>query len=185
MARQDQIRWDNRYLSPRWEDARSPHPLLCQYASPLPGGLALDIACGLGHNSLWLAQLGYQVLGVDISRIALARAKADAFSNDLGARILFVQADLDAFPLREAHFDLICVFRFLDRSLFPVMRSTLKPGGQLIYATLNWRWSQTHPETDARYLLLPGEFIRSFTGYSIQHHDETGNISQLVARKPA
>ena len=45
---------------------------------PIPSCKALDIGCGTGDNSIWLAQNGFQVIGTDTSNIALEKAKEKA-----------------------------------------------------------------------------------------------------------
>ncbi len=185
MSQDDRARWDDRYRSPKWDSEHAPFPVLLAHASPTEGSLALDLACGLGHNALWLAGHGCRVLGVDISRVALGRALAAARQQGLAGRVLFVEADLDRFALLPGRFDLVIVIRFLSRRLFPAIQAALKPGGQLIYATLNWRWLESHPDTDPRYLLEPGELRRAFGELDIVTFSEEGDLSWLVARRPA
>jgi SAM-dependent methyltransferase len=45
---------------------------------PVPSCKALDIGCGTGDNSIWLAQNGFEVIGTDVSDIALDKAKEKA-----------------------------------------------------------------------------------------------------------
>jgi 2-polyprenyl-3-methyl-5-hydroxy-6-metoxy-1,4-benzoquinol methylase len=76
------------------------HPLaksLCDVVegngSPaLPAGTALDIGCGTGDNSIYLAQHGWQVTGVDYVAKAVAKARAKAAANKVAAN--FVEADV-------------------------------------------------------------------------------------------
>ncbi|HEC22062.1 MAG TPA: class I SAM-dependent methyltransferase [Chloroflexi bacterium] len=183
MTQQDQERWNERYRSPRWKGGPLPHSLLSEYAGLLTGGLALDLACGLGQNALWLAEHGYRVIAVDISRVALRRGLKAARRQGLADRVLFVQADLDHFRPPAESCDLICVFRFLNRGLFPAIRAALRPGGVLIYATLNWRRAQTHPDVPREYLLRPGELGRAFGEMEIIAQGENGETSHLIARR--
>ena len=185
MSRTDRQRWDERYEEEKWKGAREPYPLLTRHVPPGAGGLALDVACGLGHNLLWLAGQGYRGIGVDVSRVALEQALGQARAAGLADRVLFVQADLDRFRLPPGSFDLVVVIRFLDRELFPALEAALRPGGLLVYATLNWRRAETHPEVAPEYLMGPGELHEAFTGLRVTHYDEAGDHSELVARKPA
>lgn len=59
-------------------DAGVPEPMLIQVveSGALPRGRALDVGCGTGTNAIWLAQHGYDVLGVDIAPLALEKARA-------------------------------------------------------------------------------------------------------------
>lgn len=184
MSHDERMRWDDRYRSDdRWRAEHAPFPWLVEHTPSTPDGLALDMACGLGHNALWLAGQGYRVLGVDISLVALRRGLRAARSQYLDGRVLFAQVDMDHFRPPQAGFDLICVIRFLSRDLFPAIISALKPGGLLLYATLNWRYADFSPETPSVYLLSPGELEQAFAALEIAEACERGDMSFLAARK--
>lgn len=183
MSRGDRRKWDA-----RWKEMEEPAPpdaLLREAEGLLSGGVALDLACGRGQNALWLAAHGYRVLGVDGSRVALTSAREEAVRRSLGRRVLFVQADLDVWRPPPDAFDLVAVFRFLDRSLFPHLRAALRPGGLLFYATrhrgvLRWR-----PDATEEFLLRKGELPSHFPGWEIVRHEEGPQNARLVARKPS
>jgi len=59
---------------------------------PLPAGSALDLGCGTGDSSIYLAQHGWKVTGVDFVPKALVKARAKAGA--AGLSINFVQADV-------------------------------------------------------------------------------------------
>jgi len=62
-----------------WEINRPDHNLIDFVTSlPLPPGPAIDLGCGTGDNSVWLAKQGFQVTGCDLSDIALAKAQVKA-----------------------------------------------------------------------------------------------------------
>ena len=68
-------------------------------AADLPPGRALDLGCGEGADSVWLAERGWNVVAVDISETALGRAREAASSRGVSDRIEFVALDLsDGFP---------------------------------------------------------------------------------------
>ncbi len=182
MSRDDRQKWDARWAE--MEEPAPPDALLQEAEELLSGGLALDLACGRGQNALWLAAHGYRVLGVDGSRVALSSAREEAVRRGLGRRVLFVQADLDVWRPLPATYDLVAVFRFLDRSLFPHLRAALRPRGLLFYATrhrgvLRWR-----PDATQEFLLRRGELPSHFPGWEIVRHQEGPKNARLVARKP-
>jgi SAM-dependent methyltransferase len=57
---------------------------------PIPGCKALDIGCGTGDNSIWLARNGFQVIGTDTSEIALEKAKEKASKADVTCDFVLV-----------------------------------------------------------------------------------------------
>src|SRR5262245_15566625 len=59
-------------------DSGVPEPMLIQLveSGALPNGRALDVGCGTGTNGIWLAQHGYEVLGVDVAPLAIEKARA-------------------------------------------------------------------------------------------------------------
>jgi ubiquinone/menaquinone biosynthesis C-methylase UbiE len=59
---------------------------------PLPAGSALDLGCGTGDSSIYLAQHGWKVTGVDFVPKALDKARAKAGA--AGLSVNFVQADV-------------------------------------------------------------------------------------------
>jgi tellurite methyltransferase len=161
--------WDARYRDSY--QARSPSALLRRWLDRLPPGRALDVACGSGRNTLLLAEHGWRPIGIDISPVALHLARAEAERRDLHLALL--AANLEDFPLPQAHFDLVCVFRFLDRSLCSRLAMSVKPGGTLIYETFTvaQRDYEGGPRSDAM-LLQPGELPSLFPGFAALEYTE-------------
>ena len=129
--------WEDRYAEREriWSGRVNAH--LAEIAAPLTPGRALDLGCGEGGDSLWLAEHGWQVLGVDISETALARAGAEASARGLTKRVRFVQTNLsETFP--EGTFDLVSAqflqsLVHLDRErIFSAATAAIAPGGVLI-----------------------------------------------------
>ena len=103
----------------------------------LPPGRALDLGCGEGADSVWLAERGWDVVAVDISETALDRAKDAAGTRGITDRIEFVQLDLsEDFP--SGTFDLISSqflhsTVYLDRSkVLANAAAALRPNGLLV-----------------------------------------------------
>lgn len=66
--------WDERYSGSSAVWSGNPNPQLVAEAAGLAPGRALDIGCGEGADSLWLAGRGWQVTAVDFSQVALRKA---------------------------------------------------------------------------------------------------------------
>jgi len=128
----------------------------------VPGGHGLDLGCGIGRHTLWLAEAagpGGRVVGVDDNDENLAVARRLAGDSPIGERIELIEADLRSLPFPDASFDWIwCADTFWPGAVIgdPVatvsaLRRTLKPGGRL---TLLYWSSQSllpgHPALEAR-----------------------------------
>lgn len=70
--------WDERYRNSPSVWGAAPNRWVEQELASLVPGTALDLACGEGRNALWLAGLGWQVIAVDFSHVALAKGAAAA-----------------------------------------------------------------------------------------------------------
>ncbi len=163
------LHWDTRYRDAYQE--RLPSSLLLRWLRRLRPGHALDVACGAGRNTLPLAEQGWQVLGVDISPVGLHIAQRVARQRSLSVDLVAVDLTTWALPL--ARFDLICVFRFLDRGLCPLLASALRPGGTLIYETFTvaQRAYEGGPRSEA-LLLKSGELPTLFPMLEQLEYDE-------------
>jgi tellurite methyltransferase len=184
MTRSDRDKWDQRYADPKTYLHKSAHTLLKQYAPPAqPGIRALELACGLGHTAIWLAGQGYIVDAIDISFEALRRARTEMQRRHLTG-VTFIAADLDDFPLPRFPYDLVYCFRFLDRDLFPAIRERVRPGGLVIYETLNIGHLDRVPTCDEARLLQLGELPTYFPGWLVIEARDDAYTSAFVGRKP-
>lgn len=163
--------WDERYG--KGEHATSkPDPFLVQCAPYfeefLPKrGTALDLAGGAGRNAVYLAGLGFDVTLVDFSTVALR--KAERLAQKRGVSIHTVAADLESgeYVPSSASFDLVVVFFYLERALFPAIRAALKSGGLVVYRT----YTVDQPKHQ-RYLLRHNELLDAFRGFRVLRYEE-------------
>jgi tellurite methyltransferase len=186
MSTQDANRWNQRYQTDGRKSDPSPRSFLVENAAALPReGLALDVAMGLGGNAAFLLARGLRVVGMDVSEVAVRRAKSRL------PDLLAVTANLTQFCLRSVAFDAIVNFYFLERSLWPIYRRALKPDGVLIVETLTEDMLTIRPDIDPAYLLRPGELYAAFQDWNVLTYRE-GWIDQdswyraaasLVARR--
>lgn len=126
-------------------------------------GVALDLACGLGGNALWLAERGLSVEAWDCSSVALEKLETAAKEKRLN--ITTRHADLEETPLPQAAFDLIVVSGFLSRSLCQDIVEALRPGGLLAYQTYTQfkPVEGLHGPGNPDYLLAQGELLQLFS----------------------
>ncbi len=109
--------WDQRYAQNElpWDTGRPTCCLMQLFATwPAFTGKILEVGCGTGANSVWMAKQGHQVTGMDISSGAVAAARQRA--EEQGAACTFVEADFLTCELKPEQFALL-----FDRGCFHVM----------------------------------------------------------------
>jgi tellurite methyltransferase len=153
MALEDKLKWDERHRQKMIPDA--PVKLVTDFARLAPGKQALDIACGTGRNSRYLASEGFEVDALDISSVAI-----DSLQGIKGVHPK--EVDFDTYGLPTAHYDLIVCTYFLDRRLFPQIVEALKEGGIFIYETFVYHPDNQMSPSKRRFLLNEGELEATF-----------------------
>lgn len=191
------VRLDRTRLSQQIQtDEAPPAKFLTQQLHRLPKGKVLDVASGSGRNGLYLAIHGYQVEAIDRDEEALARLAAAAKRRDL-ANVSTRALDLEQEQppeLPKEEYDVVIVFFYLHRALFPALVEALKPNGMLVYETftidnyLHYR----HPRR-WEFCLAQNELLRLASRLRILHYDEGEHegghgsaalfTAQLVAQK--
>jgi uncharacterized OsmC-like protein/predicted O-methyltransferase YrrM len=127
--------WDERYRGATLLWTERPNQLLVEEVSGLTPGRALDLGTGEGRNAVWLAEQGWQVTGVDFSRVALERGAAIA--QRAGVDVAWVPADLTQYRPSAAAFDLVLILYLhlppdARRAVFDHAVMALRPGGRLL-----------------------------------------------------
>jgi SAM-dependent methyltransferase len=181
--------WNAKYAAGSHTSLR-PDPFLLavdqEYVQPLlpARGSMLDLAGGVGRHALFYAKRGWKATLLDVSENGTELAQKNARRRKL--QIETIVADLKRFDLHpwRSHFDLVLVFFYLERKLFPAMAELLKPGGLLIYKTYlrGTLKGPTHP----LYLLKANELLRAFGHLRVLHYRETvgeSRTAELVGRK--
>lgn len=115
------------------------------------GGEVLDLACGFGRHAIGMAQLGYQVTGVDFNPRYLEIAAADAAA--AGVDVTWRTGDMRALEYDRAFagaYSYFTSFGYFDdddneRVLAGVARA-LRPGGRVLLEMMNRDWLLTHPQ---------------------------------------
>jgi SAM-dependent methyltransferase len=130
-------RWEERFSSTEYVFGTEPNEFLRAQAHLLPSrGTALAVADGEGRNGVWLAQQGLDVLSVDFSPKALA--KAQALAQARGVPLRTERVDLITWTWPAAAFDVVAAI-FIQfatpeqrKAIFSGIRRALKPGGLLL-----------------------------------------------------
>ncbi len=142
----------------------------------LPRGQALDIACGRGRNTLYLASQGFAVDAIDRDEQALADLTAAAAQQRLTAitvRAMELEDASSPPDIPTARYDVILGFLYLHRPLFPAVLRALKPGGVLIYETflVDNQLRHGHPRRK-EFCLDHNELLGLARGLRILRYDE-------------
>ncbi len=89
----------------------APWPEVVWFSTLLPkGGIVLDVGCGNGRHSVFLAGEGFRVVGLDIVEELLSAAKSRARTTGVESRTEFVAGDARKLPFRDGQFDgVLCV----------------------------------------------------------------------------
>src|SRR3989442_3616589 len=205
--------WDERYGSALPDLPLEPAEFLAECLPLLPAGPALDLACGAGRNTLFVAARSQSVTAADYSAAALEILESGAHAGGHpverssvlapphGPRgaIRIAEVDLERARLPEISFELILCFQYLQRSLFRGMEKALRPGGFLLFETYTRaqvdpdRVGVTHRKDfpsgphNPNYLLAPGELRTAFPSLETLFYRELRagkGIATLLARRP-
>jgi tellurite methyltransferase len=152
----------------------------------------LDLACGEGHNGIFLAAKGLSVVLADGSEQALRAARRMADRHGVAVRLWHVDFEKEGVnPLGLEEYAGIVVFRYLHRPLIPCIKKAVAVGGILIYETYTTEQPRFGKPHNPDFLLKPGELREWFADWVMIHQFEgireepPRAVAQIVCRKPA
>jgi 2-polyprenyl-3-methyl-5-hydroxy-6-metoxy-1,4-benzoquinol methylase len=165
--------WDRKYAEVENLWAVKPNRFLVAEVSELRPGRALDLACGEGQNAIWLASLGWDVLGVDFSEVAIAKGRARAERDGVG--VDFVCDDLRAFEPELDAFDLV-LFLYVHipadqrRAVLAKAAAALAPDGTLVFVghDLTNMTDGVGGPSDPALLCTPDDIAEELPGLEIE-----------------
>lgn len=193
--------WDERYSADEYVYGEEPNTFLAEMVHYIPGGDVLCLAEGEGRNSVFLAQQGYRVTGVDASAVGMEKARKLAHKRDvtIDTRV----CDLAQFDIQPESWDgIVSIFCHVP----PALRSRLhravvaglKPGGVLIleaYTPAQLALGTGGPKQAELTMTLDG-LLQELEGLTFLHgkemqrdvtegrfHTGTGSVVQVVAKK--
>ncbi|MBP2413863.1 SAM-dependent methyltransferase [Arthrobacter stackebrandtii] len=199
--------WDERYSGSEAVWSGQPNPQLVSEISGMPPGRALDVGCGEGADSMWLARQGWQVTAVDFSNVALRRARQHSSSQAFPGSIAWEHRNLLQWTPPASSFDLVTA-QFIhlpseDREpLFLRLATSVARGGSLLivgHSAADIQAGARRPQGDGLYFSaidiaasLPQDMWRicvaearprgglDADGHSITIHDEVLRAVRLA-----
>ena len=197
--------WDSRFAAPEYIFGTEPNAFLRSQQVLFRSGMrVLDIACGEGRNAVWLAKLGCEVVGIDLSPKALAKAANLQRSADVA--VTWVEADIRDWKWKPDQFDAVLSI-FIQfaapegrAKIFDGMQRTLRAGGHLMIEGFTPRQLQYQSggPRNLEHLYTEALLRESFGALDIVHlrehdvvlkegtkHSGTAALIDLVARKPS
>jgi len=154
VAVEDKQKWNKKYQNNPAPD--KPIKLITDFAKLATGTKALDVACGMGRHSKYLASQGFEVDALDISSLAIDALQGIPNINPK-------EVDFDTYTFPKNHYDLIICTFFLKRELFPKIIDALNDNGILIYETFVYHPDNQQVPSQRSYLLEEGELEKSFS----------------------
>lgn len=177
-------KWNERYTRGEFMDS-GPSPLLEQAVDGVKPGRALDLASGNGRHAIFLAQEGWEVTAVDSAPAAIELIRTRAAAQNLQINIRLADLESGAFRVDSQNWDLICDFYYLQRDLFPAIRSTLVPGGLFVAAIHMQDATPDVRPMNPAFLLNEGELREQFSGWEILHYSEGAPRDSAHRRRTA
>ncbi|MFO8173899.1 MAG: SAM-dependent methyltransferase [Gemmatimonadota bacterium] len=194
--------WDDRYAMEGWLFGTEPNDFLKQEAHRIPAGHVLCLGEGEGRNSVFLAELGYEVVGVDRSQVGLD--KAQALARDRGVFVETVVSNIEDFDLQEREWEgIVSIFFHLPPELRKRVHSAvvkgLAPGGILIleaYTPRQLELGSAGPPEVEKLMTLSGlreelQGLDFLVGHEIERdvregemHRGLGSVVQIVGVRP-
>ena len=181
VSEDDRRHWDARFaeggLAPLGDHGPPPGFTSAPHLLPSEGS-AIDVACGRGRASVWLAERGMQVTGIDVSPVAIELARELARLSGVADRCRFEVHDLDYGLPDGPQVDLVFCHLFRDMRLDQAIIDRTARGGMVAVATLS--------EVDAgpgRFRAPPGELHEAFGSLEVLAEGEADGIAWLIGRK--
>jgi len=170
------------------ENSSEPAQFLVENIKLLPRGRVLDMAMGTGRNAIYLAKMGFEVEGVDISseNVIIARKS----TQEVGVTIKAQVTDLEGeYHIEKGVYDIIICFNYLQRSLIPQIKDGLRQGGIVVYETFIIDQTKLFGKPkNPDYLLNYNELLSMFRDFRCLRYREgiienRKAIASIVAQK--
>ena len=188
-------RWDAVYARKEPSFNTKPNAFLAEVVKGRRPGKALDIGMGQGRNAILLAEMGWDVTGVDISERGLVLAREHA--EKLGLKLNAVRAPIEEFDMGDRRWDLIVSMYMHGVTVHNASRieKALKPGGVLVVEGFHRDVMKQGAKTlnEGSLGFETNGLLRAFPSLRIEHYEDTTGfgdwsnrespVVRMVARK--
>ena len=179
----DADRWDRRYADARVPTPEAPDALAGLDVEVPRSGRAVDVACGTGAQTLWLAERGLNVVALDVSPRAIEVLAAAVQSRRLSPRVETRTLSLhDGLPGDLRDLDVLVCQRFRDPVLYIPFVSAVRPGGIGIVTVLSTVGPDGEP---GPFHAPPGELSAAFDRHDTEMllDVEADGLASVVFRR--
>lgn len=170
MTAEERRTWERKYRENDLHLPSEPTDVLRDRIAAFPDGRALDVATGLGRNARFLADHGYEVDAIDISREALTRARSLAGDE----AIHWIQGDVDEYCFPTDTYAVVVVSYYRTTERLTDLVDALVPGGILVYE--HPVRSPDTPSSASTHAFAPNQLLRLFRSRRdvyVIHYEET------------
>jgi len=175
MSQQDRSKWNLRYAEDSYRKG-NPVTSLKNWTAKIAPGKALDIACGTGRNAIYLAQAGFEVDAIDISREGLNKAQQNA--EKLGLDINWIEHDLDQSYRFGTDYNLIIVMWYVNLPLITQLCNSLVTGGYLLCEEHLKTDHKVMGPTNYQYRVGSGELRKTVSKLDVLKYEESIETSE-------
>jgi len=194
-----EITYDRIFLKPLTGDPEkdgftsTPSEFMMESTKALTPGTALDIGAGQGRNTVWLAQQGWDITGIDLSEVGLAVAVDNA--EKAGTSIKTKKTTYQDFDFGKEKWDLIVMILswapVSEPDFVARLYDSLRPGGVLVFEHVLTTEKQSFPPVV--HSVAPNALFSFFKNFHIQKYEEgiwqgdwggpPAELVRMVARK--
>ena len=180
MSAEDRRRWDELYAGSDPTTTTIALPaVFSPFTDTFPAtGNGLDLACGRGQAAVWLARRGLDVVGLDVSPVAIAQAGAFALACGVTEHCRFNVVDLDNGLPNGPLVNVIVCHKFRDARLDEPILARLAPGGLLAISALSEVGATPGP-----FRVRAGELQHAFAALEVIAAGEAHGEAWLLGRK--
>jgi len=172
----------------------SPNAFLVEVMKGItPGGQALDVGAGMGRNAIHLANLGWDVTGIDLSAKGLAVMQVNA--EKAGLKVQTIKTSYEDFDFGRDRWDLVAMILSWapveETDFLARLKTSIRPGGYVVFEHVIQRPEDPFPP--GVHALAPGELRELFRDFEILIYREVDDYGdwggpptphvRMVARK--